>query len=92
MCDICSSDSVIFGYLIGVIFLISLIFFVIKRNFFLSFLVFSLLVNILFIFAIFVRSLIFQIYGIEWLQYFALFIWPIINIILVVFYVRKKKQ
>jgi hypothetical protein len=37
-------------------------------------------------------SLIFRVYNIEWLQYFAIFIWPIINIILIVFYVHKKKQ
>lgn len=92
MCDICPSDGVILGYLIGISVFLSLIFFAVSKNKLLSLLIFSVLVNSIFLFAVFLRSLFFRIYGVEWLQYFAVFLWPIINIIFIIWYVRNKKK
>lgn len=92
MCDICSSESAILGYLIISAFILALIIYVVSKKKFLSTLIFSVFINGIFISAVFLRSLLFQIYGVEWLQYFSIFIWPIINIILIFYYVRKKNQ
>jgi len=92
MCDICPSESVIVIYLVGGIVLFSIVFFLMSKKIFLSLVILSLLTNGIFLVAIFLRSPIFQIYHVQWLQYFSLFIWPIFNIFLLIRYVWKKKR
>lgn len=91
MCDICPSDSMVVSYLIGAAFIVSLFFFVIKKKTSFSLIVLSVLINLIFLSALFLKSSFFRAYELEWLQYFSLFIWPVINIILVIWYVRRKK-
>lgn len=92
MCDVCPSDGVVLSYLIGVSVFLSLIIFAVSKNKLLPLLIFSVLVNGIFLFAILLRSLFFRIYGVEWLQYFSVFLWPLINIIFIIWYVRNKKH
>ncbi len=91
MCDICPSDSVVIAYLIGVAFIAVIFSFAITKKAFLSFIIFSVLINLIFLSALFLKSSFFRVYEVEWLQYLSLFIWPVINIILVIWYVRRKK-
>ncbi len=88
----CPDDLSIMLWLFGISVIISLFIFIKLKNKALALLALSILSGGILFLASVSGSLIFRIYNIEWLQYFALFIWPIINIILVVFYVRKKKQ
>lgn len=88
----CPDDLSIMLWLFGISVIVSLFVLIRLKNKALALLVLSILSGgILFLVSV-SGSFIFRIYSIEWLQYFALFIWPIINIILVVLYVRKKKQ
>ena len=88
----CPDDLTIVFWLIGIAIVISLFILFKLNNKKLALIVPSVLLGIVFFLISISGSLIFRIYNIEWLQYFAIFIWPIINIILIVFYVRKKKQ
>ena len=88
----CPDDLSIMLWLFGISFLISLFILIKLENKILALLTFSVLSGIVSFLVSISGSLIFRIYGVEWLQYFSLFIWPIISIILIIYYVRKKKQ
>lgn len=88
----CPDDLNLMLWLFGVSIIISLFIFIKLKNRALALLVLSILSGVILFIVSISGSFIFRIYNIEWLQYFALFIWPIINIILIVLYVRKKKQ
>ena len=62
-----------------------------SKNALLSATVFSVLCNIIVLFAISLKSLIFFTYNLEWLQYFSLLIWPLLNIYLIIKYFQTKK-
>lgn len=78
--------------LIAVSFIVAMIFLVIKRKIFLSAMIFSILANSSFLLNY--GSDMFDSYNIVWLLYFSVFIWPIINIALIIYYAstspRKK--
>ncbi len=88
----CPDDLNIMIWLFGVSIIISLFIFIKLKNRALAILMLSILSGVILFLVSISGSFIFRIYNIEWLQYFALFIWPIINIILIALYVRKKKQ
>lgn len=80
-------DMQISLFLFGVSFVISLIIGLFRKNIFLFLLLFSILGNISFLLNI--GSLMFIFYHIIWFQYVVLFVWPIINIFLLVRYFKQ---
>lgn len=88
----CPDDLSVMLWLLGISFFVALFILMKSKNRILALMVFSIFSNtILFLISI-SGSLIFRIYGVEWLQYFSIFVWPLINIILIIWYVRNKKQ
>lgn len=83
-------ESLFLLFLIALI--VSVFVFLRTKKINLSVLVFSFLGSSILFFEAINNALWFQIYSVEWLQYSSLFIFPVINIILIVLYVRKKKQ
>ncbi len=94
MCSFLKCPGVLesLGFLVFIALIISFAVLMKTKKYNLSMLVFFSLVGIMLFFEAVNNSLWFRIYNVEWLQYFSLFIWPIINIILIILYVRKKKQ
>lgn len=88
----CPDDLSIMLWLFGISFLVSLFILIKLENRILALVTLSVLFGVISFLMSISGSLIFRIYNIEWLQYFSLFIWPIVNIILITLYVRKKKQ
>jgi len=86
------SDLVILGVFIVAGIIISILIFLIKKNFVKAILFFSLLSNIAFVILVFAHSLIFTKYNIEWLKYFSMFIWPLINVVLVIIYRKQRDE
>lgn len=92
MIDIGPSIETILLYLFcGAVFS-SLIFLLVSRNLFLSLIVLSILTNLVFFPDAISNSLWFRIYNVQWFRYFSVFVWPIINIFLIIWYVWKKKR
>jgi hypothetical protein len=87
----CPDDMLVIFWLFGIIAIATLLIFFKTRNKQLSLTIFSVFSNIVLFLASVSGSLIFRIYNIEWLQFLAIFVWPLINIILIVWYARKKK-
>lgn len=77
---------------LGVSFLIALIVWAITKKRFLPLIVFSILGNLSFLVNVLTRSEMFISYGITWLQYFSLLIWPILNIYLIIKYFSKNEK
>jgi len=75
--------------LLGLSVLVALIILAITRKKFLSLVFFSVLGNVSFL--INAGSFMFDSYNIKWLQIFSLILWPIINIYLIIKYIRNKK-
>jgi len=96
MCSICPSDIETTMYLIGIIVIISIVTGVLSKKIFLPFVILSVLSNIIFLLAVFSHSLLFRIYNIELFSYFSVFIWPIVNIVLIIIltvkYLKSKKK
>lgn len=88
----CPDDLTIMLWLFGISAVFSLFILIKLKNKSFALLVLSIFSNIIFFLTAISGSLIFRIYNIEWLQYFALFIWPVVNIIFIIFYVRKKNK
>jgi hypothetical protein len=59
-----------------------------RRKFITLIMVFSILANSVILLGVFNGSQIFRFYNILWLSYFSFFIWPIINIIFIVYYAK----
>lgn len=76
--------------LLGISVLVAFVFWALTKKKSLALLVFSLLGNLSFLISI--ESRMFHIYNIAWLQYGALFIWPILNIYLLINYFSKKNE
>jgi hypothetical protein len=79
-------------FFLVVSFLISLIVWFFSKKFYVALLVFSVLANISFL--VNIGSEMFRAYHILWLSFFSFFVWPIINIGLIVYYAstRRKKK
>ena len=87
-----SVDAWITIVLLGISFIVSLLVLALAKRKFLSIVVFSILGNLSFLLNI--GSEMFRVYHIKWLGYFSLLIWPILNILLIVYYAKtspKKK-
>lgn len=79
-------------YLLGGAIFLSAIFFLVSKNLILSLIILSILTNLVFFPDAVSNSLWFRVYDILWLQYFSVFIWPILNILFIIWYVRTKKR
>ncbi len=88
----CPDDLTVILWFFGIALAACLLIWVKSRNKILTIVVSSLLLNLVFFLASISGSLLFRIYNIEWFQYFALFIWPIINVILIIWYVKRKNR
>jgi len=62
----------------------------VSKKWLLGLVVFSILGNISFLVSADYRM--FYVYHIVWLQYFALFVWPFINIFLLILYRKQKRD
>ena len=79
-------------FLLAISFIVSLFVFAIAKRKLLALVIFLILANLSFLLNI--GSDMFDFYNIVWLLYFSVFIWPIINIFLIVYYAKtspKKK-
>lgn len=94
MCSFLACPNVLsfIGGIIFIVFLVSIFSYIRSKKLFRSALLFSVGVNIILLIDALGNSLWFRIYNVEWLQYFAVFLWPLINIIFIIWYVRSKKQ
>ncbi|HAI74048.1 MAG TPA: hypothetical protein DCS28_03310 [Candidatus Moranbacteria bacterium] len=75
---------------LGLSFLIALVIWAITKKRFLSLIIFSVLGNLSFL--VNIGSFMFDSYSLKWFQYFSLFIWPILNIYLIISYFSKKNE
>jgi hypothetical protein len=81
-------------FLIAIALIISLVVLIFAKRKFFSLLLFSILVNAIFLMGVFTGSDMFDYYNIVWFLYFSFFIWPILNIFLIIYYAKtgsKKK-
>lgn len=85
-----SLDLEISLILLGLSFLFSIIIFILKRNWALSLVWFSVLGNLSFLVNIY--SGLFVAYNLIVFSYFVFIFWPLINISLIVYYVYKFKK
>ena len=85
-----SIDLKISIFLVAVSLVISLIVLVLANRKLLAIVVFSILGNLSFLLNI--GSEMFDSYDIKWLGYFSLLIWPIINILLIVYYAKTSSK
>jgi len=76
--------------LLGASIIIALIVLGLSKNKFKAFLVFSILGNLSFL--VNIGSRMFISYSLEFLAYFSLFIWPLINIFLIIKYFKSSKK
>lgn len=85
-----SMDLKLTMLLIIVSLIVSFLLYVIKRKILLSVLIFSILTNVSF----FLNngSGMFDAYNIVWLLYFSVFIWPILNIVFIVYYLKTQPR
>lgn len=89
-----SNELITFLGLAASVFLVMLFFIVFayrkKKEVYLFWVTLSILENLIVFLSGLSGSLIFQIYNLIWLQYFAIFIWPLINIFLLASYIKRK--
>jgi len=71
-------------------FIIGLITWGFSKKWMLGLVIFSILGNLSFLGNI--GSLMFISYNIKWLQYFSIFIWPFINVALIIIYRKQKNE
>lgn len=70
--------------------IISLVIGLFKKNAITGLVWFSIFGNLIFLMN--VGASLFRFYNIEWLRSFSVFIWPVINILLIVFFLINKKE
>lgn len=68
--------------------IVAVIVFAVSRKIFKTLVVFSVLANLSFL--VNIGSRMFISFGLLWLQYFSLIIWPVINIFLIIKYNQRK--
>jgi len=79
-------DLQIIIFLLGISLLASVSVLIFAKRKILSPVLFSILVNSIFFMAVLTSSDIFDAYNIVWLLYFSVFIWPVLNIVFIVWY------
>jgi len=89
MCDVCPDPISVYFFFLGASAVVSILVFIFTRNLKLSLLWLSVLANI---FSITDGRSVFRVYDILWLAYLVVFVWPILNIIFIILYVRRKKD
>lgn len=72
-------------------FCISMVVFLVKRNIWLAGMIFSIIGNMAFLLALLLHSRMFQFYHILWMYSVSIGVWPLCNLLWIVFYVRNKK-
>lgn len=87
-----NADLKITIFLLLVSLLISIVAFIVVKRKISSFLLFSILGNSIFLIDAFSHSEIFRAYGIIWLEIFSILIWPILNILLIIYYIKIKPK
>lgn len=87
-----SIDLQVIIFLLGIFFITSLVIFAIAKRKFLAVLVFSILANAVFFLSVLTGSEFFRAYHIIWFSYFSFFIWPILNIFLIIHYARTSPK
>ena len=85
-----SVDLWITIFLLGVSFTVSLAVFILAKRKFLALIVFSVLGNLSLWSNI--GSEMFDSFNIMWLKYFSVFLWPILNILLIIHYARTNPK
>lgn len=85
-----SIDLKITIFLLAVALIISLVVLAFSRKKILSLVVFSVLGNLALLLNI--GSRMFVVYHFLWFGYFSLFIWPLLNIFLIVYYAKSKSK
>ncbi len=85
-------DAYILGFLVVVAVIVSLVTLSVSKNKKLSFIVLSCGLNGAFFLIAFFGSGVFFIYDTLWLAQFSLFIWPIVNIVLITQYSKQSKK
>lgn len=86
----CPSDLSVIIYSSLFFLVLSLVIFFRSKNAILSTIIFSVPSNLVVIFVIFSHSSIFFEFNIQWLEYIALFIWPLLNIYLIIKYFKNR--
>lgn len=76
--------------LLVISFVIGLVTWAVSKKWKLGLIVFSILGNLSFF--INVESRMFYIYNLRWLKYFSIFIWPLINVVLIIIYRKQKNE
>jgi len=87
-----SMDLNITFFLLAVSLIISLVVLIVAKRKILSLVIFSILGNLVFLLGAFTHSEMFRAYGIIWFEIFSLFIWPILNIFLIIYYAKTKPK
>ena len=87
-----SIDLQIIVAFLAISFIISLIVFIAAKRKILSLLLFSILANTIFFLSVLTGSTIFRAYDVIWFSYFSFFIWPILNILFIVYYASAKPK
>lgn len=77
-------------FLLAASFIVALIVWAFSKKWLLALIVFSVLGNLSFL--VNIGSFMFISYNIKWLQYLSLFIWPIINLALIIKYLKIRKN
>lgn len=77
-------------FLLGVSLIVSFIVFALAKRKILALVTFSILGNLSFLLNI--GSGMFDFYGIQWLGYFSLLIWPLLNIFFIIRYAQTKPK
>jgi len=83
-------DLKITVFLLVVSFLISIVVWFVSRKSITTILTLSVLANISFL--VNLGSEMFDYYGIMWLKYFSFYIWPVLNIFLIIYYIRTNPK
>lgn len=63
-----------------------------SKRILIAILIFSFLGNLVFLLDAFTHSEIFRDYGLMWLGYFSFFVWPILNILLTIYFIRTNSK
>lgn len=83
-----SMDLKITILLLLVSLVISLFILILAKRKLLALVMLSIMSNLVFLADVFTHSEMFRAYGLIWLEIFSFFIWPILNILLIIYYAQ----
>lgn len=70
----------------------ALFFLAITKRRILALILFSILGNLILLMDVLTGSEIFYVYNIVWVKYFSVFIWPVLNIFLIIYYAKTSAK